>query len=213
MPVLPPRYFSQVLLGLALGISAGSLRAAVVHVVTTPPVQTSPFIPSTFLDLDGNGVTELEISNGFGSLMLLPSPGNRLTVELEGLRVARVSTDTILSTDLDEDLLRWAGSRSPTLGPVFQSCFSNGAGRFCSGNFQIEPGYYGIEFDIAGELHYGWIRAVADRTFVISTTFEWAYEDVPGRPIAVGAIPEPSTGVLLFTGLAIFANRRRPRRS
>ena len=80
-----------------------------------------------------------------------------MTVELEGLRVASVEPGTAIGEALDEDLLRWAGAASPTIGAAFHACASSGAGRFCSGNFMNEPGFYGIEFEIAGATHYGWI--------------------------------------------------------
>ena len=116
-------------------------------------------------------------------------------------------------SDLAAASLAWMGriQTSPTtaLGPVFQFCASNGAGRFCDGNFQTEPGYFGIEFEIAGNLHYGWLRAVGDPVNVRSTIFEWAYEDVPGRSIAVGAVPEPDAATLALFSLAALLRRRR----
>ena len=64
----------------------------------------------------------------------------------------------------------------------------------------IERGYMGLEFEISGQIHYGWaqITSVYDSPTVI--IHDWAYETQPGVGIAAGAIPEPSSTALFCLG-------------
>jgi len=68
--------------------------------------------------------------------------------------------------------------------------------------------YLGFEMmDDDSNLFYGWIRLDADSQNNI-TLVDYAYEDVPGASISAGAIPEPSTALLLGLGLVGLATRR-----
>lgn len=95
---------------------------------------------------------------------------------------------------------------------------------------QSEDAYIGVEFDIGGSTHYGWIQYtgfyVAEFTFfspdgpitVIGVDElggfinSWGYETEPGVPIVVG-IPEPSAFCLiLLSGLVAVGRRTRKER-
>jgi hypothetical protein len=101
---------------------------------------------------------------------------------------------------------------------------SSGFGLF---TMQSEDAYIGVEFDIDGNTHYGWIQYtgfyVAEFTFIspdgpvtvigadVLGGFinSWGYETEPGVPIVVG-IPEPSTySLILLIGLAVIGRRTR----
>ena len=77
--------------------------------------------------------------------------------------------------------------------------------------------YAGFQFEIEGTPVFGWLKlTVESNTFTLD---EWGYDNT-GAPIEVGAIPEPSTALLLGLGLAGLAaagakarNRRTERRN
>lgn len=79
-------------------------------------------------------------------------------------------------------------------------------------------GLAGVQFQIGGQTHYGWIRlhlGVGAETGLPNelTVRDWAYESIPDTAIAAGAIvPEPSTfglGRLAAGAAGIAALRRR----
>ena len=60
-------------------------------------------------------------------------------------------------------------------------------------------GYAGFQFDLDGTSVYGWMKVrVESNSFTLE---QWAYDNT-GAGIEVGAIPEPSTALLLGLGLA-----------
>jgi hypothetical protein len=50
-----------------------------------------------------------------------------------------------------------------------------------------ETGFAGVQFDIGGQTHYGWIRLQLGSNPGQITATEWAYEDCPDTPITAGA--------------------------
>jgi hypothetical protein len=194
-------------------IATASLSgAAVVHSIADPPFETDRTTGIADLDVDGDGRVDLQISNDSSSVMLLPTLQNRVVEDLLDSTAASLLIGTSIGEVIDTEFYEWVYTRRISedfaLGPSFQFCASNGGGRFCLGNFLTEPGFIGIEFDIGGELHYGWLRAIGHPNNVRSTIFEWAYEDVPGRAIAAGAIPEPGVTLLSLAGVLCLALRR-----
>jgi hypothetical protein len=74
--------------------------------------------------------------------------------------------------------------------------------------------FLGVEFQIEGNVHYGWIRLSTLNVPGVNggTIHDWAYNSMPGQPILAGQVPEPSTWALLVGGsFAFFALRRRKR--
>ena len=61
----------------------------------------------------------------------------------------------------------------------------------------------GVEFDIEGATHYGWIDLFVGEYSPYAEIYGWGYETDPGVSILAGAgvVPEPSTFSLLIGGL------------
>jgi hypothetical protein len=76
--------------------------------------------------------------------------------------------------------------------------------------------YLGLEFQARDDqgnfvTHYGWAALSVDVDTLKATLFGYAYEDVPGKGIAAGAVPEPTSLLLLATGAAVLLASRRNR--
>jgi hypothetical protein len=82
----------------------------------------------------------------------------------------------------------------------------------CAGRFKGQHAYMGVEFDIAGGTHYGWIDMYVAADGPYAEIYGWAYETQPGVSILAGAVPEPSTVLLMAAGsLALLYSRARKR--
>jgi hypothetical protein len=71
--------------------------------------------------------------------------------------------------------------------------------------------YVGIELEISGQPHYGWLHIASD-SFSSGSILDWAYETRPNTPTFAGAVPEPSTWALLSAGGVLFWFLRRGKR-
>lgn len=60
---------------------------------------------------------------------------------------------------------------------------------------------------VAGQTWYGWVHVAIDETLEMTLLGEGI--DLYGGAVTVGAIPEPSSGLLLLAGGALLAMRRR----
>ena len=78
------------------------------------------------------------------------------------------------------------------------------------GNFLGQSGkYLGVEFQIAGQTHYGWVQIDVNDEANEATINGYAYEDVAGAAIHAGTVPEPGSLAMLAIGAAGIAARRR----
>ncbi|MDH7502103.1 MAG: PEP-CTERM sorting domain-containing protein [Verrucomicrobiota bacterium] len=80
-----------------------------------------------------------------------------------------------------------------------------------SGAFAGQHAYMGIEFQRASGTHYGWVSLYVDWFAPVAVIDSWAWETRPGVPILAGAVPEPSTCVLLVGGCVLVVWFRRKR--
>lgn len=74
------------------------------------------------------------------------------------------------------------------------------------GNFSGTTGFAGLNFTIAGNTHYGWLRLVFDPVDQEVQLIDWAYESVADTAIAAGdttSVPLPAT--LPLAGLGVLA--------
>ena len=76
-------------------------------------------------------------------------------------------------------------------------------------DFYGATGFAGVQFNIAGQPHYAWLRLALSPLGDSLTIVDWAYEDQANTPIAAGAVatPEPGSGALMGLGLLALGAR------
>ena len=115
---------------------------------------------------------------------------------------AAFSDGSFIGADVD-DPFSW------TVSPqALNGCVSAG-GLVCAGNFRGGRDFLGVEFDISGQTHYGWVQIQSVEFAVFARIIDWAYESEPGVGIFAGQIPEPSASLLALCTLAAILTRRR----
>ncbi len=89
--------------------------------------------------------------------------------------------------------LTWVNPGEGRFGPIgltFTSCMAVYDGVVCLGLFTGRNAYMALEFQIDGELHYGWVRVDCSLAGINGGwVTEYAYETRPGVPIKAGAKP------------------------
>ncbi len=74
-------------------------------------------------------------------------------------------------------------------------------------------GYVGLKFAISGNIHYAWAQFTHNDISNTLTLHDFAYENIPETTIlagaGTGAIPEPSSLLLLASGAVLVARRNR----
>lgn len=229
--------------------AAGASMAAA-HVAEAAPIWVNPpdfsihIDTSSFsatnqpFDLDGDGVDDFQIGlwrfqsislgstttssggttsysyyagSGSASLWGL-QPGNGVLANASN-RVRQLSSGATIGPGGDFQQL----GRVRTVSTYFFEA-TNTIGTFAPG----ADGLAGVQFQIGGQTHYGWIRLQLDVSSSIGlpnqlTVRDWAYESIPGTAIAAGSIvPEPSTfglGCLAAGAAGVAALRRRKKGS
>lgn len=152
----------------------------------------------TPLDLDGDGVIDFTFGASIGFVGVRSEGQNRYVISPSpppniGGPVEPLYPDYEIGPDLDGSL-GWFGINTD-FAP-FGIWFDSGS----SGNFRGHHAYMGIELFIEDNIHYGWINLMIGNDGPYGEIYSWAYESTPNTPIMAGAIPEPSTLLLLLTG-------------
>ncbi len=62
--------------------------------------------------------------------------------------------------------------------------------------------YWGLKSTEGANVYYGWIRYDSTNGGKTLNFIDAAFNNVPGAPITVGTVPEPSTYVMALAGLA-----------
>ena len=150
-----------------------------------------------FLEVATGGMSMNEISLGFGdtAVKFLGTPGlDSMGMESMGMSAWHTLQEVDLGQTVDGTLSASYGGQSlayvmreNTPGPNW----GNGSANMTN--------YAGFEFTIDGTPVFGWMKITFGSNTI--TLDEWAYDNT-GAGIEVGAIPEPSTALLLGLGLA-----------
>jgi hypothetical protein len=188
------------------------------------PVSSLP--SSGSLDINDDGVDDFHFWRDAGFVSGMQGYGtNRIISTLaispdQGTYVSPVFAGDILGSNTTFLSGDWHHHTDNISNPITNSYSS-------LGRMQSQDAYIGVEFDIYGNTHYGWIQYtgfyVAEFTFFspdgpitfIGANFlggfinSWGYETEPGVSIIAG-IPEPSTGLfLMLGGIALVGRRTR----
>ena len=157
----------------------------------------------TPLDINGDELTDYVFaaaigfvgvrSEGENQYLIWPSGGHNIGGDVEPL----AEGFEIGPNSGDDSWMEWFGNGEGYDGLI--ACLSTGT----AGRFAGQHAYMGVAFEIADEIHYGWIELIVQSAFAAAYIYGWGYETDPGVPILAGAsaIPEPSTTMLMIGGL------------
>lgn len=178
------------------------------------------------IDFDGDGVRDFFTSTRYGQLSLVPTGNNRVLsfrATLPDLGWSTIATD-------GGELIGGAPSFGEFLGIADASYLFGGAAVIYQCNGRVPVGedeycvstvpagnsvhYFGAEFYSSGIRHYGWISVsipVMGSDHLIDVN-GWAYDTDPDQALIAGAIPEPSTALLIGGGSLLLWQRNSPNR-
>ena len=161
------------------------------------------------IDLNGDGISDFVFGVGIGFVgarsegdnqyLIWPSGGLNIGGDIEPL----IEGFEIGADSGDDSWMEWFGDGVGYDNLI--TCLSGG----CVGRFREQRAYMGVEFDIDGSMHYGWIDLYIGWGTGWGQIYGWGYETEPGVSIAAGAvaIPEPATASLLAIGaILLFSN-------
>lgn len=181
------RIFAAVALStflMSLLFSAPTARAEVVY---TPVNVTISGNGSIKLDLNHDGIKDFVLRSvsqvtvcgnrgGFlGSTKITPTKG-------DGVVVSHLNFAAVLGSGISIDSTQTFYNAQTVVTQFF----------ICSSGTQHITGYLGLEFQINGQIHYGWAQVdiyahYNYRSFGMSTTLiDFAYESIPGQAIQTG---------------------------
>jgi hypothetical protein len=180
----------------------------IVNWLDTPVDLSTDFSPVYFpLDLNGGGadytfaasITSVGFFREAGNrYLIVPSPPPNI-----GGFVAPVQSGSEIGPNSGDGELDWFGNDDFAMLGVW---VSTGTG----GYFPGQRAYVGVEFDIDGATHYGWIDVYVSELAPGALIYGWGYESTPGMSIIAGAVPEPSSILLIMTGsLALLLSRAK----
>lgn len=177
------------------------------------PVPGFTMVP---LDLNGDGLEDFTFDSSLlQSVQVVPARDNRILILPEsppdlGGYVQPLGDGTPISSEAAQGGLIWADADAPASGGALLSACAAPFG--CVGPWVNLTAFAGVEFEINGDTHYGWVRI--SNFDLGGNVLDWAYETRANTPILAGAVPEPSVWALLFGGgvLMVWFRRKRNER-
>jgi len=191
---------------------AGCLQPAIqadIIVVLSTTFPVSLFEP---IDLDGDGQTDFTFAYDSSACGLITERENRVIYFIDPLPnvggpVQRLPEGFQIDLDLRDPDIGWLSLDPATIA----MCFDTG----CSSTWppgSAQRGYIGLEFELADGVHYGYFDVNVSGSSPGIGIYGWGYETQAGAPIIAGAVPEPSSFMLVAAGAtAIFLSRRKKR--
>jgi len=165
-------------------------------------------------DFDGDGNRELTFVYNFQSIGIMYGQDTRSLSFMypfpnNGGVPQPLPAGVLIGPDSGFDQLQWFGGIPGEPFGFYGLVYITSTG--VGGQFAGQHAYMGVEFQRAGATHYGWILLqISEDYAAIGAIESWAWETQPGVPIFAGAVPEPSTWVLLGLGaLALVWQGRR----
>ncbi|PWL28906.1 MAG: hypothetical protein DCO96_08805 [Fluviicola sp. XM-24bin1] len=169
--------------------------AAVVYTDITPDF-TGGLGSQYFLDLDNNGTDDFRIwHNGSSNLYISPLTGTNEALGSGGATFAypfALTSGAAISSGAGGWFNNGYGGGFQSLN--YGSC---SFGNWCN----VTDRYIGLRFDIAGSIHYGWVRLDVDFAGNSWTVKDYAYETNPGIGITAGDTGTGGTAASNSTGI------------
>ena len=205
-------------LALALTGLSEAANSQVIYTDVNPDFSGS--LGSTYaIDLDNDGIDDVTLVNYTSSssinnynlninvLYAYPEGLNKVlgSISPNSSSLAypfALSTGNLISANTSS----WIGSSASNI--LFGEIEINSMPYFSAGNWDnVEDKYLGIEFDINGNTHYGWVRLnVKDAKFTLK---DYAYESTPNTAITAGDQGNLSSDHYFKNNLEVFSNNNQ----
>jgi hypothetical protein len=205
------------LLVLMAATSGTTWSQGIVYVVPPQPYHYSDLPTSQNIDVNGDGIADFNLSSPNGiQIDLNPLNNNNILAMPEqspdiGVLIAALIQGVTIPTSASslDPAFVWYGTNSPYGGSAtIVAATDIGSIGYFKGNTNA---YAGFELNIGDTNYLGWFY-IQNLGANIGQITDWAYESSPNRPIAAGAVPEPSTVTLCALGtLILFLRSTRTR--
>lgn len=175
------------------------------------------------IDLNGDGNLDFFTTTAGNELSIVPTGNNRVLSIVATLPDLGRSITALLGGETIDAFplspLSWNGLSDRV------NEFDDGGASIFKCNGRVQPGdppicnstlpfresrFIGLELEKDGNTHYGWVEISSNLSVIHDSQIHgWAYESEAGQAILAGAIPEPTTALLVSLSLPILLHRRR----
>ncbi len=194
---------------------SSEINGAVIYHSGDISIGTIPGSPSSPIqedfDVNGDGTVDLTLDV---TLRALPreftfwaggqSSGGVITItniEIGQFGVASLPKDFEIGSNLGDAAMEFTLFSTQNPLPIVTT------NSIPEGPFYQNPGYLGFQFEAADGVHFGYIYL--EEVQSLSAIYHgFAYESEPNTPILAGAIPEPSSVLLVFLASGLLVGRR-----